>query len=246
MARRVRWWFLNTPKVVIIEGSPRRYGNSTKLAFIAEKGAKDMGCLTEIIWISDYEIKPCIGCVSDDIMACKYPCVIRDDFNKIAEKLISSDGIILSTPIYWYMVPGHVKILLDRMTSLENMLLHNGKSLLDGKVAAFIATGNDAGTSTTISYLMDVFNSYGCHIPAWALAYHHSYEDVLNNGPAVIDSYNIGINVCRLSKVLKEERDPWYTFNVDFDELRKYTESEISKLKMSPLEERVARANGGK
>lgn len=234
------------PKIIIMEGSPRKNGNSSKLSFVAERGAKDEGCSAEIVWIADLNIKPCIGCVSDDIMACKFPCIINDDFNDFAKKLISSDGIILSTPIYWYMVPGHVKILLDRLTSLENMLLHEGKSLLDGKVAAFIVTGNDAGTSTAISYLMDVFNSYGCHIPAWALAYHHSYEDVLSNNAAVIDAYNIGINVCRLSKILKDEKNPWYTFNVDVDRLRKYAEDAVSRLKAQTLEERVAKANGRK
>jgi len=236
---------LEEAKVIILEGSPRKNGNSSKLAFVAEKGAKDRGCSTEIVWISDLNIKPCIGCVSDDIMACKFPCVIEDDFNSLARKLISSDGIILSTPIYWYMVPGHVKILLDRLTSLENMLLHSGRSLLDGKVAAFIATGNDAGTSLAISYLMDVFNSYGCHIPAWALAYHHSYDDVMNNSAAIIDAYNIGVNVCRLSKLLKnDEKDPWYSFDLDLESIKKHVEELSSKIRSPSLEERVARANG--
>jgi multimeric flavodoxin WrbA len=236
---------MDEAKIVIIEGSPRKYGNSAKLAFVAEKGAKDLGCETEILWVADYNIKPCIGCVSDDVMECRFPCVIKDDFNRLAEKLISSDGIIVSTPIYWYMVPGQVKNLIDRMTSLENMLLHSGRSLLDGKVAAFIATGNDAGTSTAISYLMDVFNSFGCHIPAWALAYHHSYEDSLDNSAAVIDSYNIGLNVCRLAKVLKKEKEPWYTFQANVEELRNYAKSSIASIEAKSLEERREKANGG-
>ncbi|MEM3639683.1 MAG: flavodoxin family protein [Fervidicoccaceae archaeon] len=233
------------PRIVIMEASPRKYGNSAKLAYVAEKGVIDEGCSAEIVWIADLSIKPCIGCVSDDIMECKFPCVINDDFNSFAQKLISSEGIIVSTPIYWYMVPGQLKILLDRMTSLENMLLHSGRSLLDGKVAAFIATGNDAGTSMAISYLMDVFNSYGCHIPAWALAYHHSYDDVLENGFAVIDAYNIGKNVCRLSKILRSVKDdPWYTFDVDVEELRNFARKRAESQKGELLENRRRKING--
>lgn len=50
-----------------------------------------------------------------------------------------------------------------------------------GKVAGFLAVGNDSGSITAISYLMITFNSIGVHIPPWVLAYHHIKADIFDN-----------------------------------------------------------------
>ncbi|PMB77025.1 MAG: flavodoxin family protein [Fervidicoccus fontis] len=233
-------------KILFIDASARKGGNSTKLMYVAELGARKRGCETEIIYLKDHKIKPCAGCVSDDIMACKFPCVIDDDdFNSLARKLIESDGVVIATPVYWYMVSGIMKNFIDRLTSLENMLFHTGKSLVDGKVAAFIATGSDTGTSMTIAYLMDVFNSFGYHIPPWSLAYHHSIDDSLDNGFAVYDSYNLGINVCRAAEIMKKEKEPWYSFEYDLNEIKNYAKRMAERDgKNDSLEKRIEKAKG--
>lgn len=211
---------MSKPRIIIINASPRKYGGSTKLAAIAEKGVLDAGGEPEKIFLYDYNIKECIGCVSDDQKVCRYPCIIRDDdFNMLAEKILGSDGFILVSPIYWYNVTGKLKNFIDRMTSMENMIVHTGRSLLEGKVAGFIVTGNDSGSLLAIAYLMAVMNSMGIHIPAWALAYHHTTDDVLNDDQAVRDSYNVGYIVTKAANMLRERKE-WYNPNIDLEELK--------------------------
>ncbi|ABN69315.1 NADPH-dependent FMN reductase [Staphylothermus marinus F1] len=213
--------------ILIINASPRKYGDSTKLSAIAEKGVLDAGGKPEKIFLYDYNIKECMGCVSDDQKICRFPCIIRDDdFNMLGEKVLGSDGFIVVSPIYWYSVPGRLKNFIDRMTSMENMIVHIGRSLLEGKVAGFIVTGSDSGSLLEIAYLMVVMNSMGIHIPAWALAYHHSMEEVLNDEQAVRDSYNVGFIVTIAAKMLKE-RKQWYKSDVDIEELRKIASKSI-------------------
>ena len=217
-------------RIMLIIGSPRKYGSSAKLAAIAEKGVVDGGGLVyDKVFLYDYNIKPCIGCVSDDQLACKFPCIVDDDdFNKIGEKILESDGFIIVSPIYWYGVTGVLKNFIDRMTSFENMIFHTGRSLLEGKVAGFIVAGNDSGGIHAIAYLMVTMNSMGVHIPAWALAYTHEREDVLRDEQVVRDAYNVGYIVARAANVLKSIRE-WYKPDINLDLLRKIALEEANK-----------------
>jgi len=101
------------PRVLICIASPRKYGVVAQLSQIAIRGVLDAGGEVEVVYLYDYQIKPCLGCVSDSVKYCKFPCIISDDdFNKLAEQLIRSDGLILATPAYWYAPSGQLKTLL--------------------------------------------------------------------------------------------------------------------------------------
>jgi multimeric flavodoxin WrbA len=190
------------PLVLIVVGSPRKYGSSTQLVCIATKGVEDAGGRAEVLHLYDYDIGPCIGCVSDNVKYCRFPCVVNDDFNKIGEKIIESDGIIIVTPVYWYAPSGVLKNLIDRLTSMENMIFHGGRSLLEGKVAGFIAAGLDLGISMTIAYLMFVLNSMGAVIAPWSMAYSHM-DDAAKDEKALRDAYNVGYLVVETIKAVK-------------------------------------------
>jgi len=216
-------------KIVLLNASPRKYGSCAKLEAVAAKGVEDAGGVVYAkYYLYDYSIKPCIGCVSDDQRVCKYPCIIRDDdFNAIASKILESEGFIVVSPIYWYSVPGVLKNFIDRLTSMENMIHHTGRSLLEGKVAGFIVAGNDSGGIHTIAYLMVTLNSMGVHIPCWALAYSYEYE-VLEDEQALMDAYNVGYIVARAAQLLRSVKE-WYNPRVDLEALKKLASSYASK-----------------
>lgn len=191
------------PRVLVFIASPRKYGSVAQLAQVAIRGVRDAGGAAELVYLYEYSIKPCIGCASDSVKYCKFPCIISDDdFNKLAEQLIRADGFILATPAYWYAPSGVLKNFIDRLTSLENMIFHGGRSLLEGKVAGFIVTGADSGVFMTVAYLMSVMNSMGVVIPPWSMAYTHS-SDPLEDEGAVRDAYNVGYLVVEVVKALR-------------------------------------------
>jgi len=227
------------PSVLVIIGSPRKYGSSTRLAHVALKGVEDAGGRAEMIHLYDYDIKPCVGCASDNVKYCRFPCVVDDDdFNEIGEKIIGSDGIILVTPVYWYAPSGLLKNFIDRLTSMENMVFHGGRSLLEGKAVGFIATGLDAGTSMTIAYLMFVLNSMGAVIAPWGMAYSHM-EDVTKDEKALRDAYNVGYLVVETIKALKSyDKHIGYDEDVNVEELVKIADHVVNNDdKMRRLEE---------
>jgi multimeric flavodoxin WrbA len=208
------------PRIIGINGSARSYGNTFRLLRVALAAAEEAGAETELIHLYRYRINPCQACYSDHYLECHYPkkCPLYegyDDYHMLAEKILAADGVIIATPVYWFNASGAVKNLVDRMTSLENMIYHVGRSLLDGKVAGFIAAGEEAGAAMALSWLTFTFNMMGVHIPAWGTAYYHGKGDALLDEQAVSDAYNVGSNVVRLVRVLRGEEKPpekWYRF----------------------------------
>ncbi len=210
----------NNIRLLIVSSSPREYGNVRIVAKIVERFAKEVEGIEAIhIDVYDYDIKPCLGCVSDDVMLCRYPCVIEDDMRKLYEYIINSDGIIFITPIYWYNVPGPLKNFIDRLTVFENAIFTEGRSRLEGKVASFIAIGNDTGSIAVIQNLMVIMNSMGIVIPPWALAYHTSDDDPLENEGFILDVANVVRCTVLMIKVLKGIEKPIYWYRAD-DEYR--------------------------
>ena len=102
-------------KILAIYGSPRRKGNTSLLLKDAVKGAIEAGAEVEEIILRDLKISPCL-----EIYGCKKTgrCVIQDEFQQVYDKLLSSQGLMLASPIFFYTVSAHTKILMDRCQSL--------------------------------------------------------------------------------------------------------------------------------
>lgn len=197
--------------VLAVNGSPRKSGNTAKLLNYAIKGAQHEGARTKIVHLYDYNIKPCTGCLCEDIMKCRYPCTIEDDdMKQVYDEIIRADAIIIATPIYWYNVSGPVKNLIDRMTIFENMIYTDGKCLTEGKTAGIIAAGNDSGCIAVISNLYATLNSMGFTIPPWALAYKNTTHTVEEEKNRLLDAVNVGRTVTIMAKLLKDGPDYWF------------------------------------
>ena len=102
-------------KVLIISTSPRKGSNSDTLAEEFARGAREAGHEVEKISLRDKTIGFCQGC-----LACQKTgrCVIHDDADTIAQKMLTSDVIVFATPIYYYEMSGQMKTMLDRANPL--------------------------------------------------------------------------------------------------------------------------------
>jgi multimeric flavodoxin WrbA len=101
--------------IVAIYGSPRRNGNTTALLKKAVDGARDAGAQVDEIVLRDLKISPCL-----EIYACKKDgeCAIKDDFQNVRARILSSRGLMIASPVFFYTVSSHVKMLMDRCQSL--------------------------------------------------------------------------------------------------------------------------------
>ncbi len=103
-------------KIIGLVGSYRKNGNTDTAVKKVLDGAKKQGADVELLYLKDFEIKDCVGCEG-----CRktYKCIIKDDMEKLYEKLMNSDGLVLGSPTYFYNVTGIIKNFIDRLYCYE-------------------------------------------------------------------------------------------------------------------------------
>lgn len=101
--------------ILVISSSLRNGSNSEILADKLICGAKEAGHHVEKVSIRGKEIAFCGGC-----LACQKAgrCVIQDDGDMIARKMLTADVLVFATPIYYYEMSGQMKTMLDRANPL--------------------------------------------------------------------------------------------------------------------------------
>jgi len=136
-------------KILGIICSPRREGNTEILVKEALSEAESNHAEVGILRIADMHILPCDGCESCHETG---QCRIKDDMQKIYDKLLSADGIILATPVYFWSVTGQAKIFMDRTYALRYPY-HR----LKNKVCGAIAVAGRRGCMSALSTINNFF-----------------------------------------------------------------------------------------
>ncbi len=152
-------------KLCAVFGSPRRKGNTALMLKKAIEGAKDAGAeVTEIV-LRDKKLSPCL-----EIYGCRDTgkCVIKDDFHEIADQMLESNGVMLASPIFFYSVSAHTKMLIDRCQSLWMKKYHIEKAdrnnWIPKRKGLFISLGATNGKKLfdgpllTVRYFFDVLD----------------------------------------------------------------------------------------
>ena len=151
--------------ILAIYGSPRRKGNTSLLLQKAVEGARAAGAEVDEIVLRDLTISPCL-----EIYGCKFTgrCVIKDDFQSVYDRLSQCHGLILASPIFFYTVTSHTKMLMDRCQSFwvkKNWLQQTpGDRRSFIKKALFISVGAThgkrlfEGALLTVRYFLDTLD----------------------------------------------------------------------------------------
>jgi multimeric flavodoxin WrbA len=99
-------------KVLVLSSSPRRGGNSDLLCDQFIDGSKEIGHVTEKIFLKDKKINYCTGCGSCIDRGKK--CSQKDDMAEVLDKMVAADVIVMATPVYFYTMCAQMKTLIDR------------------------------------------------------------------------------------------------------------------------------------
>lgn len=104
-------------RILALNGSPRRRGNTEVLLDAIARGATAVGSAIEVVRVSDLDVHPCIGCGGCDKTG---ECVLEDDMTGLYPKILAADRLILASPIYFYGITAQAKALVDRCQALWN------------------------------------------------------------------------------------------------------------------------------
>ena len=184
-------------KILAVYGSPRRRGNTSLLLKKAVDGAREAGAEVEEIVLRDLKMAPCL-----EIYGCKKTgrCVIQDDFQQVYDQLLACQGLMLASPIFFYAVSAHTKILMDRCQSLwvkkywiEKVLFGQGEIKRRGLFLSAGATNGKKlfdGALLSVRYFFDVLD-----MELWRTLLYRGLDhegDVLEHPQYLAEAYEAG------------------------------------------------------
>jgi multimeric flavodoxin WrbA len=99
-------------KILGVEGSPRKNGNTEKLVKTILESASENGAKTKFYKLTEMNISLCLGCSN-----CRETgaCVTNDDMQLLHEEIQTSGAIIIGSPVYMWQVSGQTKLFMDRL-----------------------------------------------------------------------------------------------------------------------------------
>ena len=135
-------------KVLLINGSPRREGNTFIALSEVARTLRDEGIGAEIVSIGTRAVQGCIACGKCTELG---RCVFNDAlYNEVREKLAGADALVVGSPVYYAGPNGSLCALLDR-------LFYSCGELLAYKPAAAVAVCRRGGASATFDRLNKYF-----------------------------------------------------------------------------------------
>lgn len=102
-------------KILIVNSTFRRGGNSEALASAFCKGASEAGHEVKRVNLRDIELKFCTGCLS---CLKTGKCALCDGVNELLPAVRDADILVFATPVYYYSMSGQLKTFLDRLNPL--------------------------------------------------------------------------------------------------------------------------------
>ncbi len=140
--------------VLMINGSPRKDGNTTIAVNEMVKIFESENIEVEVVQVGTMDIRGCIACGSCHKTG---KCVFDDIVNTLHSKLAAADGVVIASPVYYASANGSLISLLDR-------LFYSNRSDLTMKVGASIAIARRGGASATFDELNKYFTISGMPI----------------------------------------------------------------------------------
>ena len=132
-------------KILALQASPRKKGNTNRVLDEMIKGAEDNGHEVKKYFLDKLDINPGSGC---EICAKGKDCRFEDDGAEIINQLADGAGVILASPIYFGQMTAQAKTIVDRFYSIFN----NPDKKFNGK-AAMIFTHAYPGTDVYETYI---------------------------------------------------------------------------------------------
>lgn len=136
-------------KIVVLNGSPRKNGNTSALVREFTKGAESVGNAVTEFHLDGMDIHGCKGCFGGHSDR-ECPCVQKDDMMKIYPAVRECDVVVLASPLYYWNMSGQLRTAVDRLFALEE----GGENLLRGheKASVLLMAAEGNGFEDVITY----------------------------------------------------------------------------------------------
>lgn len=188
-------------KVLLVNGSSRKDGNTaTALAEVA-RTLEAEGLETETLWLGTKPVNDCIACGKCSELDNR--CVFDNDVvNELIEKAEGSDAFVFGTPVYYAHPSGRILCALDRA-------FYAGKDAFCHKPGAAIAVARRGGTTASFDVLNKYFTINQMPVVSstyWNVAFGGAPEEALQDAEGMATMRNLGRNMAWMLKCIEAGR----------------------------------------
>ncbi len=189
-------------KVLLINGSPRKDGN-TYLSLAEVASALDAeGIATEIISIGSKAVQGCIACRKCSELG---QCAFKDElYENVRERIMACDGLVIGSPTYYAGPNGSLCALLDR-------IFYSCGEHLRYKPGAAVAVCRRGGAMTAFDRLNRYFTITDMPIvPSqyWNIVYGRELGDAAKDDEGMQTMRKLGRNMAWLLLKIKSGEAP--------------------------------------
>lgn len=100
--------------IVVLNGSPRKKGNTSELVRAFAEGAEGAGHQVTEFFLNGMNVHGCLGCFGGGKDPA-HPCVQSDDMDSVYAAYREADVVVLASPLYYWGISGQLKIAFDRL-----------------------------------------------------------------------------------------------------------------------------------
>jgi multimeric flavodoxin WrbA len=164
-------------KILGISGSPNENGNTAYAVQYALEIMRKDGFDTRYLTLADKEIHPCVGCWKCTKTG---KCQFDDGMTEIIEAMRWCNGLIIGSPVYFGLINGQIKVMMDRCVLIR---AYNSAFGMAGKVGGGIACGafRNGGQELTLQCIHTFLLQQNMMVVSDGFPYSHSGATIVGN-----------------------------------------------------------------
>ncbi len=188
-------------KIVAINGSPRKNGNTSIMIGYAFDELNKEGFECEMISLSGKVIQGCIACYKCFENKNRRCSVSKDEANTLIEKMLGADGILLASPTYFADLTASLKALIER----AGMVAKANEEMFRRKAGAALVTARRGGAGHAFNSINHFFLSAQMVVPGssyWNMGFGREIGEVEKDEEGRATMKTLGANMAWLLKKL--------------------------------------------
>ena len=181
-------------KVVAVNGSARKRGNTTALIEAVFVPLRAAGIECELIELAHKDIRGCTACGKCSKEKDGRCHGRKDDGNEVIEKLGAADGIILGSPVYFADVSAEMKAIIDR----AGYVARSKREMLARKPGAAVVAVRRAGAMhafDTMNHFFSIAEMVTVNSSYWNIGVGGAKGDVAGDAEGMRTMARLGENM---------------------------------------------------
>ncbi|MFO8059119.1 MAG: flavodoxin family protein [Bacillota bacterium] len=149
--------------ILAIQSSPNEDGLTATLARTVLEGAQQEGARTRLVNLNSHDIQPCRACGTGwghhfagggELAADQ--CVLDDDFANLRDEIVRADGLVFSSPVYFWDLSESAKVLLDRLRR-SHYPIRATSPLNEKPMVCIAAAGGSGNGAVEAAVILDAY-----------------------------------------------------------------------------------------